>query len=185
MENLSQLSVFLVKFELVIERASGEKTKIYSPIILDWGEDITLYERFVQENKVKYKKEIHNIDDRLNLIGKEVGLEEEFFETKAGKFGQNLCKLKDRPGQKLRLYFIFYGYSAIILGGGGFKPKDKRTHQEVAKLDEENTLIGEISDTLQLAEKAGHFGIDENGYMWSTTDFIYDTNDYARPKKKK
>jgi len=174
-----------VIFELVIDANSGEKTRIYSPIILDLGDDITLYERFVSENRVKYKKEIDNIDSRLYAIGNDCGLFEEFFESKAGKFGQNLCKLKDRPKAKLRLYFIFYSYRAIIVGGGGFKPKEVRTHQEVKKLDEENSLLGQISETLLLAEEAGHFKIDEDGNMISTTNYIYDTEAYAKSKKKK
>jgi hypothetical protein len=179
------LSVVLVKFELVIDGNSGEKTKIYSPIILDWGEDKSLYERFVEENMDEFKNEVDNLDTRLNTIGNECGLFEEYFDSKAGKYGQNLCKLKDRPKAKLRLYFIFYSYRAIILGGGGVKPKETRTHQEVQKLNDENSLLGLISETLQLAEKAGDFQIDENGDMISTTNFIYDTEKYANSKKKK
>lgn len=166
-----------MKFTLYEESASGEKTKIYSPIIE--GEELTLYEKFVDENVGRHKKEVENIDDRLLAIGNDCGLFGEFFDTKAGKFGENLCTLKDRPRSKLRLYFIEYGNSAIILGSGGEKPKSVKATQDVKKLDDENRLIGLVSRTLQKAEKRGHFSVNDDGSINSTTNFTYDTEDYG------
>lgn len=164
-------------FELYeMEGLSGEKIKIFSPLIE--GETDTLYEKFVRENQLDYKKEVENLDTRLEIVGKEVGLYDEFFKTGAGKFGQNICSFRDRPGSKLRLFFIEYGNILIILGGGGVKPKSVRTTQGVPKLQTEVNLLGLIADTLRKAEKKGHFGIDEDGCIFSTTNYAYNTDNY-------
>jgi hypothetical protein len=168
-----------LRFELFIQDdVSGEQTKIYSVIIENENE--TLYERFVHENRQQFRKEVENLHVRLQAIGNKYGLMEEYFELGGGaKRSHRICKLKDRPKSLLRLYFIEFGNMAIILGGGGHKPKDKRRHQDVPKLEKENNLLGMISETLQKAMRKGHLTIDEeNGTMTSTTDFIYDTNDY-------
>ncbi len=174
-----------MKFELCIESASGDKTKIYSPVLLEDGVDETLYERFIRENKDAFKREVDNLDNRLNIMGKETGLLAEFFEPGGRRKVWNIFKFKDKPKTKLRLYFILLESNAIILGGGGFKPKGTRTHQEVPKLDNENELLGLIAETLQSAKKAGHFGVNDDGSIFTTTNYIYNTDNYANSKKKK
>lgn len=173
-----------MKFELVIlDNLSGDKTTILSPILE--GQDLTQYELFVKANKNRYRTELINIDERLENIGKVTGLMEEFFKTGAGKFGQNICTFKDHPRSLLRLYFIEFGNAAIILGGGGPKPKSARTSQEVPHLATELDTLGLIADTLKIAEERGHFGFDDNGNLFSTTDYIYNTDYYVKPAKKK
>lgn len=142
------------------------------------GGTMTLYEHFLDENRNLFRKEIANINKRLEVVGNDTGLMEEFFKVGAGKFGQNLCTFRDRPRSILRLFFIEYGNHAIVLGGGGVKPKTAKTTQDVPKLESEKNLLGQIADTLKKAERAGHFGVQEGGFF-STTNFIYDTNDYA------
>jgi hypothetical protein len=110
---------------------------------------------------------------------------EEFFKTGAGKFGQIICTFKDHPRSLLRLYFIEFGNAAIILGGGGPKSKSARTSQEVAQLAAELEMLGLIANTLKKAEEKGHFGFDEDGNLFSTRNYIYDTDDYVKPSKKK
>jgi len=166
-----------VKFEIFELSLSGDKARIYSVMVEN--ETDTLYEKFVLENIVGHKKEVSNIDDRLYLVGHETGLFAEFFDTKAGQYGENLCTFKDRPGSKLRLFFIEYGFAAIILGSGGVKPKTSRSTQDVPGLFRENRLLGQISITLQKAEKAGHFKVNRNGSIMSTTNYIYNTADYG------
>jgi len=166
-----------VQFEIIeLPALSGNKTKIYSVYIEN--EQLTLYEQFIQANQHNFEKEVVNIDERLEMVGNDYGLIQEYFDTGSGRFGQNLCTFKDRPGSHLRLYFIEFGFKTIILGSGGEKPKDKRTSQEVPILDRERNLIGLVSETLQKAERAGEFGINEDGSIWSTTNFKYDKNDY-------
>ena len=160
---------------------SGIKAKLYSPML--HGDDVTLYERFILENKTLHLNEVSNIDERLEIVCKETGLFQESFDTKSGKFGENLCTLKDKPNRKLRLYFIEFGLSTIVLGGGGFKPPSARSRQEVKKLDDENTLIGLISTTLQRAIVFKHLGVGSDGAFWSTTNYIYDTDNYGTTLK--
>jgi hypothetical protein len=162
-----------VKFRLIEMDISGDKTKIYSPELI--GETKTLYERFVEENVDNHEKEVLNLDTRLEIIGHETGLFEESFDSKAGKFGENLCTLKDKPKRKLRLFFIEYLLkNAMIVGGGGEKPASARATQDIPKLDSENRLLGEISLTIQAAEKAGVFEINDDGTIYPS-DFIFDT----------
>ncbi|MBL7696130.1 MAG: hypothetical protein JNK91_14870 [Ferruginibacter sp.] len=155
---------------------SGERAKIYSPLIE--GEDSTLYDQFVEENRNKFRKEVANIDERLYTIGHKCGLLDDFFDTKSGKFGENLCTFKDRPGRKLRLYFTEFDLVAIILGGGGEKPSNVRATQDKADINFRNRQIGEISLILQKALKAGHFTVYDDGSLDSTTNFTYDSEDY-------
>ena len=169
----NQISVIFTLFEL---NHSGEKTKIYSPLIE--GEDSTLYEQFISENEIKFKIEIVNIDQRLYTIGNDCGLFEEYFDTKAGKPAENLCTFKDRPKKKLRMFFIEYGTKAMILGGGGHKATKFRSTQDNPELYEKNRKIGEISIILQKAERAGHFSVNSDGTLNSTTNFTYNSEDY-------
>lgn len=173
-----------MKFELVIlDNLSGDKTTILSPILE--GQKLTLYELFVEANRNRYRAELVDIDERLENIGKVTGLMDEFFKTGSGKFGQNICTFKDHPRSLLRLYFIEFGNAAIILGGGGHKPKSVRTSQEVPQLAAELEILGLIAETLKKAEEKGHFGIDEDGNLFSTTNYTYNTDDYVKPSKKK
>ncbi|MFZ1786612.1 MAG: hypothetical protein WAU23_15500 [Ferruginibacter sp.] len=165
-----------MKFTLYVLDQSGEKTKIYSPMIE--GEDSTLYEQFIAKNEKKFKREVVNIDERIWAIGHDCGLFEEFFDTKAGKFNENLCTFKDKPNTKLRLFFIEYGSAAIILGSGGSKETKFRATQDKPELYEKNRQLGEISLTLQKAQQAGHFSINPDGTLNSTTDFTYNSEDY-------
>jgi len=171
-----------LKFELVIlDNLSGGRTTLLSPILE--GHELTLFEHFVAANKKNFAREVINLELRLEVVGKETGLMEEFFKTGAGRLGQNICTFKDRPRSLLRLYFIEFGNFAIILGGGGPKPKSIQTSQEVPVLANALNILGLIADTLRMAEKKGHFGFDEDGNMFSTTDYIYDSEDYVQPPK--
>ncbi len=146
---------------------------------------MTLYERFVKNNSNSYLKEVQNLDDRIRNIASECGLFEEYFKTGAGEMGENLCHFADRPKAKLRLYFIEFGFSAIVLGGGGMKAKNTRATQDDKNLISENRLLGEISICLQNAIKKGHLEIHEDGTMSSSINFEFNSEDYVRPKKNK
>jgi hypothetical protein len=174
-----------VKFQLFeLDEYSGEKAKIFSPQIET--DTITLYEKFISENEVEFEDELVNLDQRLKVVGNDTGLFEESFDTKAGKFGENLCTFKDKPRRKLRLFFIEFGLATIILGGGGHKPPTAKATQDVEKLHTENRLLGLISITLQRAAGHGYFTVDENGMIHSTTNFIYDTESIdGAPKEVK
>jgi hypothetical protein len=60
-----------------MEPFSGSEAKVYS--IIPEGENVTLFEKFVDENKVVYKEEIKDILKRLKQIGHATGARESFF----------------------------------------------------------------------------------------------------------
>lgn len=110
------------------------------------GENETLFEKFVIENIEEYGDEIDQIQEYLISINEEVGARGNFF-TEAE--GRNICTLHDLPGKKLRLYFICYGTTIVILGGGGPKPKDIITLQQSPKLKKENYLLRDIEKLIR------------------------------------
>jgi len=123
---------------------SGEEASIYS--LLDVDVEITLFDKFILENKNSFKSEIKDILMRLNTIGKKTGAREQYFTLKEGKPGDLVCVLKDEPVKKLRLYCIRFGKSLIIVGGGG--PKTTRKLQEDPKLTAENEILVKISEEI-------------------------------------
>ena len=134
-----------MNFELVkIDRLSGNKASIYS--ILLGGEDITLLDRFWEENKFSSLSELKDIIARLNTIGHNKGAREDFFKKHEGKPGDGVCALYDDDENKLRLYCIRYGTLIVILGGGG--PKNVRALQDDPKLTEENKIMVQVSSAI-------------------------------------
>ena len=133
-----------MKYKIVeIEELTGNEATIYSIILND--EDKTLFEKFVEENIISFKDEIKSILVRLETIGKETGAREIYFKFKEGKPGDGVVALYDEPDSNLRLYCIRYGTQIIILGGGGYKPKEISAFQEDDKLKAENYLLRTIS----------------------------------------
>lgn len=138
-----------VNYEIVeLEEFSGSKATIYS-IILE-GDNITLFDRFYNENINDYREELKSIAARLQGIGQTTGARETFFKTKEGKPGDGVCALYDDPESKLRLYCIRYGTVAIILGGGGPKPSGVVSWQDNQKLTlEAETMIQVSKDIMK------------------------------------
>ena len=118
-----------------IEELSGEKLKVYS-IITEDDEELgcTLYDRFIEDNCVKFKPEVEDITSRIEIIARFTGLRDDFIKGGEGNLGDGIYALYDKPDSNLRLYFIRYGNVAIILGGGGQKPKTIRRLQENIEL---------------------------------------------------
>lgn len=149
-----------MKIEIVkLEKLSGARATIYS-ISLD-DDSITLYERFVEENIEKFPKELASIREKISTIANRTGAIETFFEKPEGSPGQDVYDLRDRPKKRLRLYCMRLGKVAVILGGGGPKPKSIRKLQEDPKLNAENALIRKVSDLL--TQKI----VDDKEIWWS------------------
>ena len=131
---------------------------------------MTLYDRFVVENKDKFLSEISDINKRLLSIGK-IGAREIFFKLKEGNPSDGVCALYDNPNSNLRLYCIRYGSSIILLGSGGHKPKTIKALQEDKKLTEENYFLREFSKKIKqkMADRELKFTTD-------FLDFEGDTN---------
>jgi hypothetical protein len=133
-----------VNYDIVeLEEFSGSKATVYS-VILE-GDNITLFDHFVDENKTENRKELKSIITRLQEIGQTTGAREKFFKQNEGFPGDGVCALYDDEESKLRLYCIRYGSVAIIVGGGGPKLPEVIAWQDDEKLSLEATTIIQVS----------------------------------------
>lgn len=143
-----------MKFEIVeLDNLSGLEATIYSVIIDDDSE--TLFDKFLNENKTTFKEELVTIIAILDEIAQRNGARRSYFKENEGKLGDLVCALYDTPLSNLRLYCIRFGTTVIILGGGGYKPKNIRALQEDDKLTKENYLLRQISALIYQKMKEG------------------------------
>lgn len=151
-----------MNFELVeIPSLSGDCCQIFS--ILIEGEEQTLFENFAEEYEEEYVDEIADMYNSLKFMGNEGGARLQFFKDKEGSPGDGVSALYDHPDQMLRLYCIVYGRVAVILGGGGPKPKSIRAWQDDPKLCREATMMIYISSKITQAIKDGDIKITDAG----------------------
>ena len=153
-----------------LEQLSGEKIRVYSLIIDD--EELTLFDQFLDENEKDFSTEIQYIIDRIQIMAERTGVRDDFIKQGEGELGDGICALYDKPESNLRLYFIRFGNVAIVLGGGGHKPKNIRRLQENSKLKDENYLLRRVSAALNEAVQHGSLFITDDGFE-SLTDFTY------------
>ncbi|MBK8502535.1 MAG: hypothetical protein IPL46_10145 [Saprospiraceae bacterium] len=163
-----------MNYEIVrLDDLSGDEASVYS--ILEEGEELTLLEKFIQENVDDYKQEIDDIIVRLENIGHKYGARQQWFKLNEGNPGDHVCALYDTPDRRLRLYCIRYGSLLLVIGGGG--PKQVRALQEDDKLMHENYSLREIAN--QIFERM------RDGDITFSTDYqelegdlkFYDDND--------
>lgn len=141
-----------MKFKLIkLESLSGKKATIYSAIIGD--DSKTLFDYFIEENKITYQNELLKIRRTILTIARDTGARENFFNKPEGKAGQAVYALYDKPNSLLRLFCFRFDKNILILGGGGFKSKNIRAFQENKKLTDENDLVRYISDVITQAVK--------------------------------
>ena len=160
-----------MKISLVeLEELSGEKLKVYSVVVEE--EELTLYDQFLEENQEQHKDEISDITNRIEVMARFTGLRDDFIKTGEGALGDGICAIYDKPESNLRLYFIRYGNVAIVVGGGGPKPKTIRRLQDASKLKDENYFLRKVSVALTEAVREGTLIIKDEG-LESETDFIY------------
>ena len=92
------------------------------------------------------------------------GAAEHFFKLNEGKPGDGVCALFDSPDKKLRIYCIRFANVAIIVGGGGYKPKNIRAYQENSVLKKEAEMVIQISkiisEALSSTYKCNFLGAD-------------------------
>jgi hypothetical protein len=151
-----------MKFTLVpLNKLSGRKTAIYSVMVGE--EEKTLFDYFIAENIENYKEELLKIRKTIQTIATETGARDHFFDKPEGKAGQSVFALYDRPDSKLRLYCFKFNRFILILGGGGFKPKNIRSFQEDSKLTHENYIMRHVSDVLTQAFKDKDIWLSANG----------------------
>jgi hypothetical protein len=162
-------------FELIeLEEYSGPMLKIYSVFIDD--AQITLFDQFLEENQSVYPDELSDLISKIETIGNETGLNGRWYRRDEGSFGDGVCCLFDYPDKNLRLYFIRFGNAekdlAIVIGGGGYKPKEVHALQEVPKLRHENYLLRKVARALHDAIELEELGVDEDGF-YSDSEFIF------------
>jgi len=156
-----------VNYEIVeLQLFSGNAAKIYS--ILPEGETTTLFEQFVIEHKKAYSAEIKEILARLRIIGHTTGARESFFKNEGNrafvnKHGHCICALYDDEAKNLRLYCIRFSNIAIILGGGGHKPKSAIKWQDDERLTEEVERIKSYAIEIFEQLKAGELKWSKDG----------------------
>lgn len=156
-----------------IEELTGEKLKVYSIITEDDEEEgYTLYDRFVEENSVKFKKEVEDITARIEVMAKYTGIRDDFIKPGEGNLGDGISALYDKPDSNLRLYFIRFGNVAIILGSGGHKSKSIQRFQENPQLKNANFFLRKVSVMLNDAVQDGSLLISNEG-LESNTEFNY------------
>ncbi len=166
-----------MKFELKeVKQLTGKRCKIYS--VQMEGDEKTLFEQFLEENKADFPLEVQNIFDNLTIIGRSTGARDLYFRPKKeGKLGDGVEALFDVPYANLRLYAIKYGKVLLILGNGGYKPKTIRAFQEDPKLTKENYLIRKISAVLYEAIKDKDLRWNKEGDNFEG-QLYFDSEDY-------
>jgi len=92
----------VVEFEIVkLTNFSGNAPSVYVVKLLN--DNLTVFEKFILENKYEFKSEMEDIVNRLYIIGKRTGAREDYFKLNEGNPGDGVVALFDRPGNKLRL----------------------------------------------------------------------------------
>ena len=154
----------IVEFEIIkIKQLSGKKAQIYSVIL--GQEDQSVFEQFLQNNYSEYPTEIEDIVSKLKIMATKTGAAEHFFKLNEGKPGDGVCALFDSPDKKLRIYYIRFANVAIIVGGGGYKPKNIRAYQESSSLKKEAETVVRISRIISEAIKNKDIHLDDNGFF--------------------
>ena len=164
-----------MKYKLVkLGKYSGYHASIYT-VFLE-SEQITLFDRFLEENKNSFISELKDIIIRLQTIGHNTGAREQFFKPAEGKPGDGVCALFDIPESKLRLYCIRYGSLILILGGGGHKPKSIKAFQQDDKLTTENYFLRHLSQEIKERMVTGEISFSDD-YMDFEGNLIFNDED--------
>jgi putative component of toxin-antitoxin plasmid stabilization module len=164
-----------MKIRLVkLGQLSGNGASIYS--VVYESDKTTLFEKFIKENRNSFKSELNNIILRLKIIGKETGARDHFFKPNQGAPGDGVWALYDKPNCKLRLYCIQYGTTLLVLGGGGYKPKNIRALQEDTKLTKENGIMRNVSRLINIKMSEGDISFSEDHYEFEGNLKLNDQN---------
>jgi hypothetical protein len=164
-----------VKITLVeLEGLTGDRLKVYS--VIEGDEELTLFDKFLVENNGAFPGEVEDIVSRIEIISSKTGLRDDFIKPDEGNLGDGIQAFYDKPDSNLRLYFIRFGNVAIVLGGGGHKPKNIRRLQDDPKLKDENYFLRKVSAVLAEAVQDGTLLVTDQG-LESDTDFTYQTDD--------
>jgi hypothetical protein len=158
-----------MRIELVqIEELSGKASKVYSIYIDDNTE--TELDRLV--GSLTDEKLIGKLTDRFFLLKQHCergGLREDYFKP-AGSADDALERINYTG--TVRLYGIRYSKLCIILGGGGIKPPDVKTYQEVPELNVAVKILQRIANEIDKRIADREFSFTDDGTIISDPIFI-------------
>ncbi len=150
-----------MNYEIIkLDEFSGSKATIYSA--LPEGEELTLFDRFVEEYNKDFPDEILSIADLLEDMGCKYGVRENLIKIGEYKLGDGIVAIYDNPDKNLRLYGIRYGSPILILGSGGIKGKEIKAWQEDAKLSKEVEIVIKLSEDIsqRIKDKEIKYSVD-------------------------
>lgn len=142
---------------------SGRKAKIYS--LIENDDEISLFERFVNENNDQFPSEIEAIYIQLEKMGNIVGTQEYFFKHNEGNLGDGVCCLVDKTKNSptLRLFCYRHSNIAVILGGGG--PKFVKKYQDDPLLLNSANQIKAVAKKIHSYILENEISIDDKGVI--------------------
>jgi hypothetical protein len=81
-----------VEFEILkLTNVSGNAASVYAVRMLN--NNVTVFEKFILENKHEFKSEIKDIVNRLYVIGKRTGARGDYFKLNEGNPGDGVVAL--------------------------------------------------------------------------------------------
>lgn len=146
-----------------INNLSGRKATFYT-LLPENGS--TLFDNFLKKNEADFPMEIIDIVERLQTMANDIGARVQFFKEFEGNLGDGVCAIYDLDESNLRLYCIRYGSEVVLLGDGGFKPKNISAFQEKDDLKNANYLLRNISKMMTEKMKDKEIKLTENGFVF-------------------
>ena len=142
-----------------MDEFTGKMAHIYS--ILPEGEELTLLERFFEENK-QYEKELTTIIEKLITMGNDTGCRRGYFKHYEGALGDGVAALSVG---NIRLYCLYFDKTAVFFGSGGYKPPEAHAYQEVPELYEKAQQMKEIAKKINNAIRDKDIVIEDDGSL--------------------
>ena len=154
-----------MKFDIVnIEEFSGPKAQIYS-IMYD-GDDMTLMDRFFEENFKEHPEDLEEIALKLRVMGSDVGCRLHYFKEHEGALGDGVVALRCH---QMRLYCLRYDNTCVFIGSGGYKPPGIKAYQEDPVLNSKAEEMKKIAACINKAIREKDMKVNEDGTLELST----------------
>ncbi len=121
------------------------------------GESYTEFQKFIQNNKDAYSKDLGVILRVIGTMMEATGFLERYFRPE-GKMRDRVCALPIASGQ-LRLYCLRLSDQILIVGNGGVK--NVRTYEDSEELNGYVVTLQNLDKALKIAVKKGTVTIEE------------------------
>lgn len=145
----------------IVQYEIGRKTILFT--IRIEGETQTEFEKFINDNEIKYMTCFSELIERLKDIMNRLGAEEKFFRDESNMTNTvvALCR------EKLRLYCCRYRNNILIPGGGGIK--NTRTYQDDHKLKTIVEVLEYVSERIDQRIFGKELYMNEFGFQGNLT----------------